>query len=120
MSFPYVRMAGTVQRMLARAGKPSTLTREVPGTYDPTTGQPSLAATTQNVTAAVFPVGDRMIDGTNVLRGDQTAYLAAQGVEPPRPADVLAWEGRSLVVVDAKNLGPSGVFVYYELLVRGQ
>jgi hypothetical protein len=39
-------------------------------------------------------------------------------VAEPLPGDVLAWGGKALTVIRAKNLGPGGVMVLYELIVR--
>lgn len=120
MTFNYAALAQTAQQILAQFGAQTTLTRQlVSGTYDPTTGAvtpPSPQVDT--ITAAVFPVEDKMIDGTTIRQGDQQAYISAQGLSKPRPGDVMLWGGSNYTVANVKALGPAGVFVLYEAIVR--
>ena len=116
--FNYLSLAATAQRLLQRFGSATTLTRSTPGEYDPDTAAAPITTAVQNVTAAVFPVEDRFVDGTLIFATDQQAYVSAVGVTEPKPGDVLAWNGADLTAVRCKNLGPSGVFVLYEMIVR--
>lgn len=116
--FNYLSLAATANKLLQRFGASATLTRSRPGEYDPDTGAAPITAPVQNVTAAVFPVEDRFVDGTLIFATDQQAYVSAVGVTEPKPGDVLAWNGGSLTAVRCKNLGPSGVHVLYEMVVR--
>ncbi len=118
MSFGYASIAATTQRLLQQFGASTTLTRSEPGEYDPDDGFAPLVDAVQTVTAAVFPVEDRFVDGTLIFATDQQAYLSAVGVTEPKPGDVLAWNGASLTAVRCKNLGPAGTFVLYEMIVR--
>jgi hypothetical protein len=118
VSFNYARIAQTVQRVLTKFGARTTLTRSVEPTYDPETGTTTSSVAVAAVTAAVLPVDARFVDGSMVLATDQQAYLSAVGVAEPKPGDVLAWGGLALTVIRAKNLGPGGVMVLYELIVR--
>lgn len=120
MTFNYSALAQTAQQILAQFGATTTLTRQlVSGTYDPGTGAVMPPAAEVNViTAAVFPVEDKMINGTTIRQGDQQAYISAQGLSKPRPGDVMAWGGSSYTVADVKALGPAGVFVLYEAIIR--
>ena len=118
MSFDYAKTAQTAQRLLAKFGARTTLAHPVAPAYDPETGATTPVDAMTNVTAAVFPVDARFVDGSMVLATDLQAYLSAVGVDEPVPGDVLTWGGKSLTVVRAMNLGPAGVFVLYELIVR--
>jgi hypothetical protein len=118
VSFNYAGTAQTAHRLLQRFGAATTLTRPGAPTYNPETGTATPGDTATAVTAAVFPVEARFVDGTMVLATDQQAYLSAVGVAEPLPGDVLAWGGKALTVIRAKNLGPGGVMVLYELIVR--
>lgn len=116
--FNYLSLAATAQRLLQRFGAATTLTRNTAGDYDPETGSAPVTTTSQDVIAAVFPVEDRFVDGTLIFATDQQAYISAVGVTEPRPGDVLLWNGANLTAVRCKNLGPSGVYVLYEMIVR--
>lgn len=116
--FNYLSLAATANKLLQRFGASATLTRSTPGEYDPDTGAAPITAAVQNVTAAVFPVEDRFVDGTLIFATDQQAYVSAVGVTEPRPGDVLTWNGTDLTVIRCKNLGPAATFVLYEMIVR--
>ena len=118
MTFDYAKTAATAQRLLTKFGASTTLTRHGEPVYDPETGTTTPSDTVSGVTAAVFPVEARFVDGSMVLATDLQAYLSAVGVAEPVPGDVLAWGSKSLTVIRAKNLGPAGVFVLYEVIVR--
>lgn len=119
MTFNYAALAQTARRLLVRFGASATLTRSTPGEYDSETASAPLTTTVQNVTACVFPVEDRYVDGSLIFATDQQAYIAAVGVTEPKPGDVLAWQGVNLTAVQCKNLGPSGIMVLFEMIVRG-
>lgn len=118
MSFNYARTAATALRLLQRFGATATLTRPGVSGYDPETGAVTATPVVDGCTAAVFPYEDKHVDGSLILSTDQQALIAASGLSEPRPGDVLAWGGKGLTVVKAKNLGPSGVMVLYEVQVR--
>lgn len=117
-AFNYTRVAATALRLLRRFGAETTLTRPGVSSYDPDTGAVTATPVVDGCTAAVFPYEDKHIDGSLILATDQQALVAASGLNEPKPGDVLAWGGRGLTVVKAKNLGPSGVMVLYEVQVR--
>lgn len=117
----YTRAIATVLRLLAKYGAETTLTTpsDTAPTYDPATGIATPASPTVNtVTAAVFPYGDKYIDGTLILAGDEQAYISASGITEPKPGSVLVWRSKNYTTVRAKVLGPAGVNVLYELQVR--
>jgi hypothetical protein len=118
MPFDYANTAATALRLLTKFGAEATLTHNSDGTYDPDTGGVTETTATDTVQACVFPIADKLIDGTLIQAGDRTAYVSAVGVTNPRPNDILLWEGISLRVINAKSLGPAGVYVLHELQVR--
>jgi hypothetical protein len=119
MSFDYASLAVDVAELLGEMGAATTLTTTTPGTYDPNTGTvPAATTVAATVNAVVLPYADEAVNGTLIQASDQKAFVSAVGVTAPLPGAVLAWRGQALTVVRAKNLGPSGVFVLYELQVR--
>lgn len=118
MSFDYASLATDVAGVLADLGATGTLTRNTPGTYDPSTSSAATTASSQTVTACLFPYGDRMIDGTNILATDRQALIGAASITPPRAGDVLTWGSETLTVVRAKVLAPARTYVVYECQVR--
>jgi hypothetical protein len=118
VTFDYAKTAATVQRLLTKFGASTTLTRHGEPIYDAETGTTTPGDTVSTVTVAVFPVEARYLADSQVQATDLQAYLSAVGVAEPVPGDVLAWGTKGLTVVKAKNLGPAGVFVLYELIVR--
>lgn len=117
MPFDYVATRATATRLLTKFGAATTLTHVAPGAYDPATGASVPIETAETAQACVFPYGDKFIDGTLIQAKDQQAFVSAEGTEP-KPGSVLLWEGKKLSVVRAKNLGPAGVMVLFELQVR--
>lgn len=117
-AFDYAAMARTAQRLLQRFGARTTLTRPGTPTYDPETGETTATPVVENCTAAVFPYGDKFVDGTLILATDRQAFIAAVGLAEPKPGDVLAWGGQGLTVIKAKNIAPAGLPVLYDVQVR--
>jgi len=115
----YTRMRAMVDRLLTKYGVSTTLTTTGEGTYSTTTATVTQPAPVVDIVlAAVFPYEDKFVDGTLILSTDQQAYLSAQGISEPKPGSVLLWQGKDLVTVRAKTLGPAGVNILYELQVR--
>lgn len=119
MSFDYGTTAATAARLIARFGSKVVLTRSVPGAYDPATGAPAAPTVTmQNVDAVVLDFPQSYIDGTLIRAGDRKVLVSAVGTTAPMAGDTMAWEGQSLVVINAKKLGPAGPAVLFTLQVR--
>lgn len=118
MAFDYASLASDVGAILAEFGATGTLTRNTPGTYDPTAGEVATTTTTQTVTACLFPYGDKFIDGTQILANDRQAFIGASGITGPRAGDVLTWGTETLTVVKVKALAPARTYVIYECQMR--
>lgn len=118
MSFDYAAIADDAAQLVMEFGAAATLTRTTP-TYDESTGIAGTSDAVQSVYACVMPYGDKMVNGTTILASDQQAYIAARGVTAPQPGDTFTWQSVKYNVISAKNIGPAGIFVFYELQVRG-
>lgn len=120
MTFNYAKTAASVERMLKKYGGAGTISRsEDTGSYDPLTGMPAPATeVTQNIVGVVFPIADKLVNGTTVLATDETAYISTVGVWKPRSTDVLAINDQTYTVMGVKWLAPAGVAVLGELIVR--
>lgn len=119
MSFDYAEIAQTVQELLEEFGAPGKLTRkDRAGVYDPDLGDYPEVEVAQDCTAVVFPIDQKLVDGTAVLATDEQAYLSAVSLTTPTPSHKLTWQGKGYTIVRAKNLAPAGVSVLVELIVR--
>jgi hypothetical protein len=119
VSFDYGASAATADRLIQKFGTSVSITRSVPGAYDPATGAPAApTVTSQTVRAVVLDFPQRYIDGTLIRVGDRRALVSAVGSTAPLAGDVFTWKSQSLVVVTVKELGPAGLAVLYTLQVR--
>lgn len=119
MTFAYGTTAATAGKLITRFGASVTMSRTVPGAYDPALGGPGAGTTTeQAVKAVVLDFPQSYIDGTLIRAGDRKALVSVVGITAPEPGDMFTWDGRALVVVSVKTLGPSGIAVLYTLQVR--
>lgn len=115
----YEEIAATVQEILAEFGAPAQVTRtEQGGEYDPDTGDYVTTTVTQDVTSVVFPVDQKLVDGTTVLATDEQAYLSAVGLTIPEPTQKLAWAGKTYTIMRVENLAPAGTSVLVTMIVR--
>lgn len=119
MSFDYTEIATEVLEILRDFGRSATLNRQGTPTYDPATSRTTSTATTQALQAAKFPYGEKLIDGTLIRAADEQMFAAAHGSTLiPQAGDTVTWITETWHVVKAKNLGPAGVFVLFELQLR--
>ncbi len=115
----YDEVRSDAHAVLTEFGAAGTLTYKTrSGEYDPDLGDYSEVEVTQACTAAVFPVDQKLVDGTTVLATDEQAYLSAVGLSIPEPTHVLTLGGVARTVVSVKNLAPAGTSVLVELIVR--
>jgi hypothetical protein len=119
MSFDYAEIAQVAHEILAEFGAEGVLTRKERGTvYDPGTGGYSETMTTQSCTAVVFPIDQKLVNGTTVLATDEQAYLSAVGLTIPQTGQALTWQGADYTLMNVENLAPAGLSVLVELIVR--
>lgn len=119
MSFDYAEIAQVAHEILAEMGSAGLITRkERGGVYDPAAGAYPETTVTQSCTAVVFPIDQKLVNGTTVLASDEQAYLSAVGLVLPAPPQVLTWQGVDYTLVRVKNLAPAGVSVLVDIIVR--
>lgn len=119
MSFDYGSSAATADKLIRRFGAAVAITRDVPGEYDPATGETS--GDVQSIIyaqAVVFDYPQGNIEGSLIRSGDRKAIVSAVGISAPQVGDVFPWQGDSLTVVSVKTLGPAGLAVIYTCQVR--
>lgn len=115
----YAEMAQVAGEILREFGAAGTLTYKTrSGEYDPDLGDYPEVEVPQACTAVVFPIEEKLVNGTTVLATDEQAYLSAVGLSMPEPAHVLTLGGVARTVVSVKNLAPAGTSVLVELIVR--
>lgn len=124
MSF-YGDMAQTATDLLKEFGASALLRRNAAAgatpVYDPTTGAttPGAAPVNEKITACVFDINEKLIDGSLIQRGDKTAYVSvANALGAPRDTDVFVWLGDVYTIINHKELAPAGVNVLFEWQVR--
>jgi len=115
---------GGVFAGLGDLAAPATLTRTVPGAYDPVTGTNGAPTVTNCATSAVldssslktlgFVFGDGLVQG-----GDIGAMIPAKGLTfDPAPGDTLTVLGWAYVVIAVQPTFAGAVPVFHKLLVR--
>jgi len=113
-------------RMIADKGQTVTLTREVSGTYDPTTGTSAITTSTQTGKGVILPfsAGLRKLAGTNIAIGDKQCLLSAlktdgSALTAPVVGDTLT-DSNSVVyeIVEVNPLEPAGLRIFYDLTLR--
>lgn len=122
----YARSAATALRMLKKYGMPVTLRRTSVGNYDTST----LGATVQtndsirNILKLDQPgsqiaqrFGSNYENDTLRERNEKWAYMDANG-PAPQLQDRVIIEGIEFVILDVQAVGPSGVNVIYQLVMR--
>lgn len=110
MSFDYAHMADVAVRLIAQFGQVGKLrTFTAGGGY-----------TDAPATIAVTSYRKRDVDGTRVLVGDVRIYVSPAGVASIKPGQhILTAAGRPYVVMDAREVSPAGVVVYFDVQARG-
>lgn len=123
----YGRAAQTTLRMIKKYGMPVTLRRQSVGTYDPST----LGATVQTNDSTRYLLkldqpgsqiaqrfGNNYEKETLRERNEKWAYMEATNGPAPQLQDHIIMEGVEFVLVDVQAVGPSGVPVIYQLVMR--
>ncbi len=124
MSF-YSRMQQTTNKLLKGKGQAVTLTKVVPGTYDPATGGVTNTSTTQTGTGAILDWNSRNVDGTTIKIGDKRLLLSAlnsagAALTAPALGDKIT-DAASVVytlVAPLEIISPAGTPVLYKCNMR--
>ena len=102
--FDYSSVRASAERLIDRFGANFQFSREIAGSYDPTTG--STSSTTSDYTTNVvwLEYNKDEVDETTIFRGD--AKLVCDGqVEPD---DVVTYQGQTWRIIDTSPLNPTG------------
>lgn len=113
----YPELAITADELLKEFGQSVTI-RHTESVYDPATGTSTQVVTDSKTVGAKFPYGDRAIDGTMILSGDEQIYLSPVGITSVVPGDRVILASGTYSVVRVKTTAPAGIPVIYELQVR--
>ncbi|MCK5605393.1 hypothetical protein KAR91_26110 [Candidatus Pacearchaeota archaeon] len=121
----YSRMQSTSNKLLLGKGQAVTLTKVVPGVYDPATGAVINTETTQTGTGAVVDWNDNQIDGTLIKTGDKLLLLsplntAGAALTAPEIGDKIT-DAASVVytlVGPLSTISPAGTPVLYKCNMR--
>lgn len=117
----------SADRMIAAKGQAVTLTRPASGDYDPSTGSAPVTPSTQTGKGVILPLaGNRKVDGTSIVAGDETLLLSALKADgsplaAPVVNDVLTLaDGATKYTLTAIDpLHPAGLDILYDCVVRG-
>ena len=114
----YSNLKVTARVLLKKFGQSMTLTRDVAGNYDPTTGSVSNTVQTFVDFGVVLPFsnGVSSIADSLIQTGDRQVFI--QMSTEPKPTDKITIAGAVHNIVNVKPLEPSGVNVLYELQIR--
>jgi len=116
----YSRLAASAQRVIAAAGVPVTLKRDVVDDYDPTQG---LADTLGGNTWTGVGVRDQFklkdIDGTLIRTGDVRIYLVITlDGSAPRTGDLITMVGDTWKIVISTPIKPGPTVLLYDIQAR--
>lgn len=121
-----VAQRSTANRLIADKGLAVTLTRQAAGTYDPATGAPAIATTTQTGKGVILPfaAGLRHAGGSNIVQGDKQLLLSAinsagSPLTPPALDDKVTAAGVDYVITEIAPLAPAGLNIMFDCTVRG-
>lgn len=114
----YSNLKVTARVLLKKFGQSMTLTRDVAGAYDPTTGSVSNTVQTFVDFGVVLPYsnGVSSIADSLIQTGDRQVFI--QMSTEPKPTDKITIAGAVHNIVNVKPLEPAGVNVLYELQIR--
>lgn len=122
----YGRSVATTLRMIKKYGMPVTLRRQAVGSYNTST----LGATIQTDDSIRYLLkldqpgkqiaarfGNNYEKNTMRERNEKWAYMEASG-PAPQLQDKIIMEGIEFTIIDLQGVGPSGVDVIYQLVMR--
>lgn len=128
----YDDMATVADELLSDFGQNLTLTKTIPGAYDPVTGLDSSATTqSQTVVAAVLPFHSGKEKGADaefsdaVIRGEVKKVLVSPKTPSdtalafsPEPDHILTIDSVDWRVLGVTSLKPAGTVVSYSMVVQ--
>lgn len=102
-------------------GRAITISRQLPGTYDPATGATSGAPAPTTFTTRGLFLGyhDKLIDGTLIKRGDRRCFIKLKGLRYTAAAgDEVTAGADKYGVIDFKTIELGGTDIIFILQVR--
>lgn len=124
MAYDYSPLTETAAGLLLQFGQTVTLTRTIPGTYDPVTGTTTGATTaTETASAAILPVGanevgQQMGEGNMIRQDDRKAIIEATTVPVDNLQTLTDAAGVVWNIEVVNPVAPSGVAVIYKAILR--
>ena len=125
----YTRMQSTANRMLKGRGQSVTISRQISGVYDPTTGQATVTTSVQTGTGAIFDYGVQQAGiysapGSLIQVGDKQLLLSvisAMGglLTAPEVNDTMTVGMTVYTIKQVKALSPAGTTVLFDINLRG-
>ena len=132
MADMYAGLQDTATSLLRQFGKTTTLTKTVPGSFDPTTGTDSGKQThTSEVLVVFVGISTKYKDKFAIQQGDSIALVAPKGDEfvmPPAhyfPGQEVIPEQNDILdddwtILAIEEVNPAGTIVLYKCHVRKQ
>lgn len=118
----YSEMAVMALEMITEFGQPVTISKTVPGEYDPETGAEAPGATVEQTAQGILLdfTGQEFQNNSLIKQGDKKLKIAAQDLTwVPGLLDKVVAQGRTWSIVPPlKEVNPSGTPILYELQVR--
>lgn len=118
----YDEMAVMALEMITEFGQPMTITKTVPGEYDPETGGEAPGATVEQTAQGIMLdfTGQEFQNNSLIRQGDKKLKIAAQGLAwAPDLLNRVIVQGRIWSIVPPlKEVNPAGTQILYELQVR--
>lgn len=109
-------LADDVAFLMEDSGSDLTLTRQVPGAYNPNTGaMAATSPTTYTIRGVFINYTDANVDGTVVRMGDRRLLIEAKG------ATITPGEGdrvSGLQVIDVRTIAPNGIPIAWACQMR--
>lgn len=121
----YSKAAARADASLRRKGGVVVLRRETPGEYDPEVGGPGAGSETDyEGTGVKLDYDVQLIDGTNILRGDQQLLLSplqrnGQPMPVPKNSDLVLIGATTYFIKNVAKLEPTDTSLLYTLQLRG-
>lgn len=114
----YLPLKATARRLLKGFGQLMTITRNISGVYDPTTGAVTNTVETYTDYGVILPYGDgsSSVADSIIQQGDQQVFIQIS-IEP-KATDKITINGTIYNIVAVKALEPAAVNVLYELQIR--
>ncbi|WP_439878865.1 hypothetical protein [Pseudomonas prosekii] len=118
----YDEMAVMALEMITEFGQPVTISKMVPGEYDPDIGGESPGATFEQAAQGILLdfTGQEFQNNSLIRQGDKKLKIAAQGLAwAPDLLNSVIVQGRTWSIVPPlKEINPAGTAILYELQVR--